>query len=85
MVKDEVSLRKISIYLHHWATWWVRTTGGIWNYIEVLRWFLTASWDLGASANANARQRLFQYHITSRHNEQVQTLHPVFEVNRAAV
>ena len=80
MVKDGVSLRKISLYLHHWATWWVRTTGGIWNYIEVLRWFLTASWDLGASAIAS--QLLNQYHITARHNEQqVQDPHPVFEVN----
>ncbi len=84
MVKDGVSLRKISLYLHRWGHWWVRTSGMIWGYVEMLRWFLAASWDFGTSAIAC--QRLLRlYHITTESNEQAQIPHPAFEVNRAAV
>ena len=44
MVIDEVSPRRIRRYLHHWTTWWVRTTK-TWQYQELLEWFLQVCWD----------------------------------------
>jgi hypothetical protein len=49
MVKDEVSLPRITNYLHRWGTWWVRTSES-WDYQELLRWFINACWDRSPAA-----------------------------------
>ena len=44
MVKDGVSLRKISRYLYRFVTWWV-TTSIIWTHEEMLDSFIRSCWD----------------------------------------
>ena len=44
MVKDGVSHRKISRYLHRFVTWWV-TTSIIWTHEEMLDSFIRSCWD----------------------------------------
>ena len=51
MVIDGLSARRIRIYLHCWALWWVRTSQS-WQYQELLKWFLEVCWDIGPAAYA---------------------------------
>ncbi len=53
MVIDGVSPRRISSYLHRWATWWVRTSES-WLYQDLMRWFLNVCWDTSTAAIARA-------------------------------
>jgi len=44
MVKDGVSLRKISRYLHRFVLWWVKTSI-IWTYEELLNIFIQSCYE----------------------------------------
>ena len=51
MVNSGVSPCRIRSYLHRWSTWWVGTAQ-IWQYQELLEWFLQVCWDLKPAAYA---------------------------------
>jgi hypothetical protein len=46
MVSSGVSPRKITCYLHLWAVWWSKTSSNVWQYHEILIWFIKACWDI---------------------------------------
>lgn len=45
MVKDGISARKISRYLHRFVIWWVKTSI-IWKYEELLNIFIQSCWEV---------------------------------------
>jgi hypothetical protein len=51
MVADGMSSRKIRNYLHRFCTWWVKTST-VWQYNEILWWFIKTCWDVGPAAYA---------------------------------
>lgn len=51
MVFDGMSTRRIRSYLHRWAVWWVKTSS-VWQYSEILMWFIETCWDVKPAAHA---------------------------------
>lgn len=51
MVIDEVSPRKIKNYLHRFCLWWVKTSS-VWQYGDILRWFIETCWEINLAAYA---------------------------------
>ena len=51
MVATGFSTRRIRSYLHRFVLWWVNTTR-IWNYDELIKWFVDASFDINPAAFA---------------------------------
>ena len=51
IVKDGVSLRRTRNYLRRFVFWWVRTSE-VWQYEELLEWFVSTCWDLPPAAIA---------------------------------
>lgn len=67
MVIDGLSACRIRCYLHRWASWWVGTAQ-IWQYQELLEWFLNVCWDRNAAAYAagllhRSTNEIDQYHV----------------------
>lgn len=82
-----LSFTRIKNYLHRWAVWWLRTTG-IWNYDELLNWFICACWAnnaataVGTELQDEARVKVFLRPFHGSKTEQ-QAL-PLFHVSLAA-
>ena len=68
MVATGFSTRRIRSYLHRFVLWWVNTTR-IWNYDELIKWFVDASFDINPKAFAVGRliRRLRESHIAIVH------------------
>ena len=62
MVTDGISAHCIRNYLHRWALWWCRTSE-IWQYDELLKWFIESCWENNPATEA-AMWLLF-YHSKS--------------------
>lgn len=63
MVINEVSPRRIGNYLHRWVTWWVRTSD-VWQYQELLQWFIDVCWPVHVRDYATS---LYQLYINKLH------------------
>lgn len=70
MVLDGLSANRIKNYLHRWVLWWLHTTG-IWNFDELLNWFIRYCWDNNPAISVAAgllrehESRLFARTISS--------------------
>lgn len=51
MVNDGVSLLKTRNYLHRFVHWWANTSS-VWQYEELLKWFMDACWEQPPAAIA---------------------------------
>ncbi len=51
MVTDGFSTRFIKNYLRRWAAWWVMTAE-IWEYKQLLLWFIELCWDVHLTSYA---------------------------------
>ena len=51
MVTSGFSTHRIRSYLKKWALWWVKTVE-IWQYEEILHWFMSSCWELPPAAIA---------------------------------
>jgi hypothetical protein len=57
MVNSGFSALRIKAYLRQWALWWVGTVD-VWQYEELLRWFIKSCWEPCASAAEVAAELL---------------------------
>ena len=53
MVATGFSIRRIRTYLRKWALWWAGTVE-VWQYEELLWWFIKACWELSPAAGIAA-------------------------------
>ena len=53
MVFDGLSAKRIMSYLQRWAAWWLQTAG-IWEYKELLNWFIRSCWSNNPAASIAA-------------------------------